>query len=48
MESQNENLQEKYQNLQYKFHKLEEFTEQTNVDEFCKKFKVNAQKVSLN
>jgi len=44
MESQSENLQEKFQNLQYKFQKLEEFTEQKTVDDFCKKFKTNAQK----
>jgi hypothetical protein len=43
-ETQNENLQEKLQNLQYKFQKLEEFTEQSNVESFCKKFKKNAQK----
>lgn len=43
-ETQNENLHEKLQNLQYKFQKLEEFTEQSNVDSFCKKFKKNAQK----
>ena len=41
---QNENLNEKLQNLEYKFQKLEEFTEQKNIDEFCKKFKKNAQK----
>ena len=44
IESQNENMQEKLQNLQYKFQKLEEFTEQVNVEAFCKKFKKNAQK----
>lgn len=44
LEAQNENLTEKLQNLEYKFQKLEEFTEQKNVDEFCKKFKRNAQK----
>jgi hypothetical protein len=44
IESINENLQEKLQNLQYKFQKLEEFTEQNNVESFCKKFKKNAQK----
>jgi hypothetical protein len=44
IETQHENLQEKLQNLQYKFQKLEEFTEQANVESFCKKFKKNAQK----
>jgi uncharacterized protein YukE len=44
LETQNENLHEKLQNLQYKFQKLEEFTEQSNVESFCKKFKKNAQK----
>jgi hypothetical protein len=44
IETQNENLHEKLQNLQYKFQKLEEFTEQSNVESFCKKFKKNAQK----
>lgn len=44
-ESQSENLQEKFRNLKYKFEKLAEFTEQMNVDTFCKKFKNNAQKV---
>lgn len=47
LESHGENLQEKLQNLQYKFQKLEEFTEQSNVESFCKKFKKNAQKVKL-
>lgn len=45
MESTAENLQDRFQNLQYKFQKLEEFTEQKTVDDFCKKFKTNAQKV---
>lgn len=45
METTNENLNERLKNLQFKFQKLEEFTEQKNVDEFCKKFKSNAQKV---
>lgn len=44
LENQNENLLEKLQNLEYKFQKLEEFTLQKNVDEFCQKFKKNAQK----
>lgn len=44
-ESQSENLQEKYRNLKYKFEKLAEFTEQMNVESFCRKFKKNAQKV---
>lgn len=44
IESQNENLQEKLQNLQYKFQKLEEFTEQNNVETFCKKFKKKCSK----
>ena len=44
LENQNENLLEKLQNLEYKFQKLEEFTEQKNVEEFCSKFKKNAQK----
>lgn len=44
IEQQNENLQEKLQNLQFKFQKLEEFTEQKDVDSFCTKFKKNAQK----
>lgn len=44
LENQNENLVEKLQNLEYKFQKLEEFTEQKNVEEFCNKFKKNAQK----
>jgi hypothetical protein len=45
VETQNENLGEKLQNLQYKFQKLEEFTQQSNIEAFCKKFKKNAQKV---
>jgi len=45
METQTENLQEKFQNLEYKFQKLQEFTEQKTVDDFCKEFKKNAQKV---
>lgn len=44
-ESHSENLQEKYRNLKYKFEKLAEFTEQMNVESFCRKFKKNAQKV---
>jgi len=44
LENQNENLLEKLQNLEYKFQKLEEFTGQRNVEEFCSKFKKNAQK----
>lgn len=44
LENQNENLLEKLQNLEYKFQKLEEFTEQKNVEEFCSKFKKNAQR----
>lgn len=44
LENQNENLLEKLQNLEYKFQKLEEFTGQKNVEEFCSKFKKNAQK----
>lgn len=44
LENQNENLLEKLQNLEYKFQKLEEFTGQKNVEEFCLKFKKNAQK----
>lgn len=36
---QQENLNEKYQNLKYKFEKLEEFTGEKNVGEFCEKFK---------
>ena len=43
-EQQQENLRERYQNLQYKFEKLEEFTEQKDVGSFCEKFKKNAQK----
>ena len=37
-------MQEKHKNLQYKFQKLEEFTEQSDVNSFCAKFKKNAQK----
>jgi len=44
-ESQSENLNEKYRNLKYKFEKLAEFTDQTNVQTFCDKFTKNAQKV---
>lgn len=44
MESEDETKIEKLQNLQYKFQKLEEFTELTNYNVFCKKFKENAQK----
>ena len=44
-ESQSENLHEKFRNLKYKFEKLAEFTEQMNVESFCRKFKKNAQKV---
>ena len=44
LENENENLLEKLQNLEYKFQKLEEFTGQKNVEEFCAKFKRNAQK----
>lgn len=47
VETQNENLGEKLQNLQYKFQKLEEFTQQSNIESFCKKFKKNAQKVKF-
>jgi hypothetical protein len=44
-EDENENLQEKFRALKYKFEKLSEFTEQINVESFCRKFKKNAQKV---
>jgi hypothetical protein len=47
IESHTENLNEKLQNLQYKFQKLEEFTDQKSVDSFCRKFKNNAQKVTI-
>lgn len=43
-EQQQENLREKYQNLKYKFEKLIEFTDKSNVKEFCEKFKKNSQK----
>jgi len=43
-ENKNINIIENLQNLQYKFQKLEEFTNQSNVESFCKKFKKNAQK----
>ena len=43
-EQQQENLREKIQNLEYKFEKLEEFTEQKDIGTFCEKFKKNAQK----
>lgn len=44
LENQNENLLEKLQNLEYKFQKLEEFTGQKYVNDFCEKFKRNAQR----
>ncbi len=44
-ENHSENLNEKYRNLRYKFQKLAEFTDQTNVQTFCDKFTKNAQKV---
>ena len=42
-EQQQENLNEKYLNLKYKFEKLAEFTEQPYVDQFCEEFKKNVQ-----
>lgn len=47
-ETESENLHEKFRALKYKFEKLSEFTEQMNVEAFCRKFKKNAQKVYLN
>ena len=43
-EQQQENLNDRYQNLKYKFEKLEEFTEQEDVGQFCEQFKKNVQK----
>ena len=43
-EQQQENLNDKYQNLKYKFEKLSEFTEQKDVGKFCEEFKKNVQK----
>ena len=42
-EQQQENLNEKYLNLKYKFEKLVEFTEQPSHKEFCEEFKKNVQ-----
>ena len=42
-EQQQENLNEKYLNLKYKFEKLVEFTEQPSYREFCEEFKKNVQ-----
>jgi coiled-coil domain-containing protein 63/114 len=44
IDSEDESKIEKLQNLQYKFQKLEEFTELSNYNVFCKIFKENAQK----
>ena len=43
-EQQQENLNDRYQNLKYKFEKLAEFTEQEDVGQFCEQFKKNVQK----
>ena len=43
-EQQQENLNDRYQNLKYKFEKLSEFTEQEDVGKFCEEFKKNVQK----
>ncbi len=43
-ELQQENLNDRYQNLKYKFEKLSEFTEQEDVGKFCEEFKKNVQK----
>ncbi len=43
-EQQQENLNERHQNLKYKFEKLAEFTEQEDVGQFCEQFKKNVQK----
>jgi len=43
-EEQDKTQVERLQNLQYKFQKLEEFTELSNYNAFCKKFRLNAQK----
>ena len=44
LENQNDEFHERLQNLEYKFQKLEEFTELKDVEQFCTKFKKNAQK----
>ena len=43
-EQQQENLNDRHQNLKYKFEKLAEFTEQEDVGQFCEQFKKNVQK----
>ena len=43
-EQQQENLNDRYQNLKYKFEKLAEFTDQEDVGKFCEEFKKNVQK----
>ena len=43
-QQQQDSLNDKYQNLKYKFEKLKEFTEQKDVIALCAKFKKNVQK----